>query len=966
MPIPEKIAQLVERFGENLADYKYGAYNETQTRREFIDPFFHALGWDMDNSQGRPESQKEVIHEAKITIEDAVKAPDYCFLIDKTPKFFVEAKKPSVCIKDSIHPAYQLRRYGWSAKLPVSILTDFEEFAVYDCRIMPEQQDHAARARLWYLTFDEYLAKWDDLAALFSRDAIANGSLDHYVETRKDKRGALPVDVAFLQDIERWREQLAQHLAARNPGLTRRELNYAVQLTIDRMIFLRICEDRGIEPYGKLRALRDQSNMYGLLLKRFYEADAKYDSGIFHFKQERGQRDAPDTLTPNLTIDDDALRGMLARLYYPESPYAFEVIPAEILGQVYEQFLGKVICLDAAHRATVEEKPDVKKAGGVYYTPAYIVDYIVAQTVGALLRGNTLKQADTLTILDPACGSGSFLIGAYGFLLDWHLDTYLADDPKKWSKTKPPRLRQIGNGWTLTIAERKRILLAHIYGVDIDAQAVEVTKLSLLLKVLEGEDEQSVSSQMALIHERVLPNLANNIKCGNSLIAPDFYEGKQLGLLDEEELYRVNAFDWQHEFPEIMKRGGFDAVIGNPPYVSYYSKKAVVLPHELRKYYQSHFHFIPDSSFKSMNTIMLFLEKATKLVHKTGIFSFIIDIGFCETVYQPIRKYLSQYSVFEILHGISVFQGVKSGQIILKASSSQNISSYISVKNGLNGFVTQIPKDEFIKPSFNVSYNPCYSDFIQKISKQPLILRNICDISCGLEYGALRDMFVSKEMKGEKWHKVINGAKNQPVKYRLIWDGDYVLFDKEYEQHLISTKQNYSKSGKYVYLISGDEQKYLHEKLFVRQSAFELIATYDNSQMYALRSVFIVSLIEQSYSLKYILGLINSTLLTFFAKATNIIIFQEGKQPQMRVSGLEKLPIRAINFSVAAEKAQHDKMVELVQQMLDLRAQRAAAALPQARTLLERQIAATDQQIDRLVYALYGLTDEEIKIVEGA
>ena len=239
--------------------------------------------------------------------------------------------------------------------------------------------------------------------------------------------------------------------------------------------------------------------MYGLLLKRFYEADAKYDSGIFHFKQERGQRDAPDTLTPNLTIDDDALRGMLARLYYPESPYAFEVIPAEILGQVYEQFLGKVICLDAAHRATVEEKPDVKKAGGVYYTPAYIVDYIVAQTVGALLRGNTLKQADTLTILDPACGSGSFLIGAYGFLLDWHLDTYLADDPKKWSKTKPPRLRQIGNGWTLTIAERKRILLAHIYGVDIDAQAVEVTKLSLLLKVLEGEDEQSVSSQMALI-----------------------------------------------------------------------------------------------------------------------------------------------------------------------------------------------------------------------------------------------------------------------------------------------------------------------------------------------------------------------------------------------------------------------------------------------------------------------------------
>ena len=956
MPIPEKIAQLVERFDAHLVDYKRGAYNETQTRREFIDPFFHALGWDMDNSQGRPESQKEVIHEAKITVEDAVKAPDYCFLIDKTPKFFVEAKKPSVCIKDSIHPAYQLRRYGWSAKLPVSILTDFEEFAVYDCRIMPEQQDNAARARLWYLTFDEYLAKWDDLAALFSRDAIANGSLDHYVETRKDKRGALPVDVAFLQDIERWREQLAQHLAARNPGLTRRELNYAVQLTIDRMIFLRICEDRGIEPYGKLRALRDQSNIYGLLLKRFYEADAKYDSGIFHFKQERGQRDAPDTLTPNLTIDDDALRGMLARLYYPESPYAFEVIPAEILGQVYEQFLGKVICLDAAHRATVEEKPDVKKAGGVYYTPAYIVDYIVAQTVGALLRGNTLKQADTLTILDPACGSGSFLIGAYGFLLDWHLDKYLADDPKKWSKTKPPRLRQIGNGWTLTIAERKRILLAHIYGVDIDAQAVEVTKLSLLLKVLEGEDEQSVSSQMALIHERVLPNLANNIKCGNSLIAPDFYEGKQLGLLDEEELYRVNAFDWQHEFPEIMKQGGFDAVIGNPPYGATFSNEDIVY---LSEKYESYEY--------QLNSFVVFIEKGIELLNQKGKISYITPAVFlAQHYFYSIRKIiLEKLSIKQIIVlNYKVFKNAEVGDtciFVFNKNKTPNNNFKCSILKNFSQFanisMNEISQSELLS-------NPRYEIYL---SKNNDLFSKIASISTQLGEIAECIMGIKPYQNGKGKPK-----QTEFVVKDRIYDSN-IQIDELYKKYLI---------GKDIdrYLVNPMESRYIKygewlaeprftapfekTKIILRQTSDKIRAVIDFEKYYNLNNIYNIELKNSDYHYNYILGIINSKLMIFIYQ---IIVPEKGKVfAEIKKVNLAKLPIRTIKFTDPAEKAQHDKMVELVQQMLDLRAQLAAATLPQAHTLLERQIAATDQQIDRLVYALYGLTEDEIKIVEGA
>ena len=352
-----------------------------------------------------------------------------------------------------------------------------------------------------------------------------------------------------------------------------------MQITIDRIIFLRICEDRGIEPYGQLQGFVGGTEVYPRLVRLFQRADDRYNSGLFHFLPEKDRTEGPDELTPELSIDDKPLKDILRSLYYPDSPYEFSVLPAEILGQVYEQFLGKVITLTAGHHAKVEDKPEVKKAGGVYYTPSYIVDYIVEHTVGKLLedrdvevtdisRGRGKKRLQTpvmnrpLRVLDPACGSGSFLLGAYQKLLDWYRDYYDKNSPQTWAKFEEPPIACAADGsWKLTTAERKRILLDHIYGVDIDPQAVEVTKLSLLLRVLEGE------KNLVLFHnERALPDLADNIKCGNSLIGPDFYEGKQFTMFDDDERLRINAFDWHAEFPHIFQDGGFDAVIGNPPY----------------------------------------------------------------------------------------------------------------------------------------------------------------------------------------------------------------------------------------------------------------------------------------------------------------------------------------------------------------------------------------------------------------
>ncbi|MFH1037534.1 MAG: N-6 DNA methylase [PVC group bacterium] len=683
MKAPDKVKRLVDVFDRNLEAYKRSGYKEANVRSEFIDPFFEALGWDVHNKQGYAEAYKDVITEDAIKVGGVTKAPDYCFRIGGGRKFFVEAKKPSVDIKGEISPAYQLRRYAWSAGLPLSILTDFEEFAVYDCRLRPRLKDKSGNARVIYLTYKDYPEKWVEIGSIFSKQAVLEGLFDKYVES-KGKRTTQEVDSEFLKEIENWRTLLARTIALRNPSLGIREINFAVQRTIDRIIFLRICEDRGIEFYGQLQALLNGANIYERLTKIYRLADDKYNSGLFHFHREQNLVTPPDELTLGIKIDDKVLKEIFKQLYYPESPYEFSVLSVAILGNIYEQFLGKVITLTKGHQAKVEEKPEVRKAGGVYYTPTYIVDYIVKNTVGKLCEGKTPKQIEKLRILDPACGSGSFLIGAYNYLNDYHRDWYLANlipglghegyisktALRKYvpgQKPEMPIYQGKGGQWYLTTREKKRILLNNIYGVDIDSQAVEVTKLSLLLKVLENENQDTLERQMKLWRERALPDLGNNIKCGNSLIGPDIFEMDQsaapslrgakhsqsvslrgadlsaearrakaehrsnLISFTPEDSEKINAFDWHTEFPEIFSsskpsssgrgkkgEGGFDAVIGNPPYIGFHGFK------DEKSYLKSHFV----SASGKFDIYLTFIERGVALVRSGGYIGYICPTNF--------------------------------------------------------------------------------------------------------------------------------------------------------------------------------------------------------------------------------------------------------------------------------------------------------------------------------------------------
>ena len=997
MAAPRELIRLVETFDRNIESYKSGHYNEAQVRREFIDPLFELLGWDITNRQGNADAYKDVIHEDAIKIGGAAKAPDYCFRIGGTRKFFLEAKKPSINIRDDVSPAFQLRRYAWTAKLPLSILTDFEEFAAYDCRVKPVKTDRASTARTFYFPHTEYPDRWDEIYSIFSRDAVLKGSFDKYADSHKAKKGTAAVDEAFLKDVELWRDMLARNIARQNLRLTQRELNVSVQSTIDRIIFLRICEDRGIEDYGRLMALQNGTQVYQRLCKLFRDADARYNSGIFHFNKEKDRPTPHDELTLRLKIDDKVLKDIFKGLYYPESPYEFSVLSADILGQVYEQFLGKVIRLTSGHQAKVEYKPEVKKAGGVYYTPTYIVDYIVQNTVGKLLEGKKPGVrgggVSKLKILDPACGSGSFLLGAYQYLLDWHRDKYVEDGPKKHKKVL---YQAAGGEWRLTTAERKRILLNNIYGVDIDPQAVEVTKLSLLLKVLEGESSDTLERQLKLFRERALPDLGGNVKCGNSLIGPDFYENKQLDLFDDEERYRVNAFDWSAEFPDIIKSGGFDAVISNPPYVrqemlgtlkEYFKQKYIV------------FHGMAD-------LYAYFLERGVSLLKRGGIFGYIVANKWMRANYgEPLRRWMKQQRIEEIVDfgDLHVFQRVTTYPCIVRITndSPSRIFHATQVKTldfqSLHDYVREEQHTVIQSSLDNNSWSLVdkrTQELLYKFRDAGIPLSEYVKgniyygIKTGLNKafvinGQTRKQLIAADPKSREIIKPflmgrdVKRYQHASIIQYLLFIRRGVNFDKypaiqrylkNFKEQLMPKPEDWKgeiwegrKPGSYQWYEIQDTVDYYTKfekpKIIVPCIAQRASCTFDKRGFYSNDKTTIISTNDL-----FLLGVLNSKALDFVIHS--ISSTKQGGYFEYKPMYVNQLPIHTIDFSNPRDKVRHDRMVKLVERMLDLNKKLQKAKTEHDKTVLKRQIDSTDAQIDNLVYELYGLTKKEIAIVE--
>ncbi|WP_300747777.1 TaqI-like C-terminal specificity domain-containing protein, partial [uncultured Brachyspira sp.] len=833
---------------------------------------------------------------------------------------------------------FQLRRYGWSAKLGISFLTDFEELAVYDCTRKPNVNDKASAARIEYIYFEDYLKRFDFLYEILNKERIEQGSLEKYIAGTSNKKGTESVDIDFLNSLDSLRTKLASNIAKLNKKLSVRNLNYAVQQIIDRIIFLRAAEDRGIEEYGDLKKILENKsrNFYKDLLILFNKADGKYNSGLFDFTK--------DNITADIDIDNKVIKEIINELYYPLSPYEFSVISVEIIGNAYEQFLGKTITIGKNHSAKIELKPEVRKAGGVYYTPEHIVDYIVANTVGEAVKGKKPEEIANIKILDPACGSGSFLLGAYKYLLNYHIEYYnKIKDRAKFKGSKEDVIKENGD---LTIWIKKQILRNNIFGVDIDSNAVEVTKLSLLMKCLEGESPASIQNNQDLFNERALPSLEDNIKCGNSLIGSDFYGSQSLLDFDEETQYKINCFDWEDEFKTVFKYGGFDIVIGNPPYVMMQNLDS--------RYYFDYCLANYKSAKYKIDTYQIFIEKSIKLLKDNAVISFITPNTFLTNIHsEPLRNYiLYNTNILSIvLYKYSVFKDASVDNCVFILSKNkidnENIID-IKILNSPENIVYQskIEQNKFYsndRHNFNILVNENDNMILNKIKENSTLLGNYCGAYFGIQTFDRKKYVVDSKL-GEDYKPVIDGGSIFP------------FFIKDAEEYVHFIDKNI-KSG-------GNKNIYEQDRIVIRQIGETPISAFISAGIYTLNTVYnVYSREENNLNLYFILGIINSKLSKYCWLKRNS---DEKKLfPKIKKEAILSIYIPNLDLNNKEDKDIHDKIVVLVDNIIELNKKVNTEKNPNSLNMINRQISACEKQINNLIFSIYNLDDEEKKIVEG-
>jgi len=1128
----EEIGRLVEEFQKNYAVY---ANNESQTRQSLIDVMLVNLGWDVTDP-------KVVRVEPPVETRYGKKKADYILYDDRGYEVVViEAKAPKVNIAKDTDAVFQLLTYGRGfGSVYVGILTDFEEWEVYNTSVDSPKDTQRVRIPDLCMRFTDYAEKWDTLRAFFSREAVISGKLRAFVTTTKT---ITPLDDCFLKDLTNYRKLIADSLHRRNDFDYDWNLDECTQRILDRLLLLRILEDRG---YG------DRSGW----LHRIAEADdpgRHLSDTVLQLQPTFNSRFFKPHTVDRLDADPAKLREVVKELADPDSRYNFASMSVEIIGKAYEQFLGSVI-RTTPKQVRLEPKPEVRKAGGVYYTPRYIVDYIVENTLSPLFEGKSLSQAAKIKILDPACGSGSFLIGAARWLERWYSDKY---------------------GRPATHEERRTIVLAHLHGVDIDQNAVEVTQLSLCLWLLENAPVQTV-----MLHEALLPDLSGNVKCGNSLIGSDFYTsaGQQDLFKDKVVQHRVNAFDWDgpHGFPEIMKKkverrlwfvtfvthnsrvsermvdcgvetkeplifglkdqilmaekitevckiheipivtwnvlrdhvhmligarseteldesvqkikggsarayreatgmgkgghvwaqkfnrkaisgeeelnnvynyikenhlkhaaqdkglqplalpdqdkelqplatpdqdkglqplapshkglkplvsdellafrrkiepildsitvsveaasqtsGGFDAVIGNPPYVFGRDWKSFNISDEEKLYLGKHYN----SSPYQLDMFSLFMEKASILCCYGGYIGQIVPNVWLTNTYSSLTRafILSQAYNLNIVSPISsVFKGITVDTIVYTYCKAKESGEFITVRAMDEYLVSDIlllDVKEYLDGTLPISTSMDVRtmSIINKVRKNRSALHDFARITRGVHpyriggYGETafgKGCQTQKDVEQRPYNSEIPQAGYRPL-----------IYGRDLHRYSPPVPKEYIKYGRW--LAEPRESIFFEgERVYSRKILGDrLVVTIERGDSIADQQVYITLPIANAVGTPYLAAILGSQLISFYIR--NLYDEMNDAFPQIKVGQLKQLPIRTIDFNDKQDKARHDKMVSLVERMLELHKK-----LPNTegaeKTQIEQLIARTDREIDALVYELYDLTEEERAIVEEA
>lgn len=1009
----EIVKTLVENFKASRSEYKKASYNETQVRNDFINPLLQALGWDVFNENALSQYLREVIQEDTVDVEiDGImtkKKPDYAFSLNGKRKVFVEVKKPAVSIETATEPAFQIRRYGWNAKLPVSILTNFDKFIIYDCANIPSNGDDVRIGRMKVYSFDEYIEKFDEIYDYFSLESFRSGHFDELFSSNVEKAGTEPFDDYFLKQIERWRGSLAVNLVDLNPDLQQDELNYLIQKLVNRIVFLRVCEDRELEKYKGLLEVQN----YNELKEMFKKADKRYNSGLFDFIE--------DELSLHIELSDEILIEIFKELYYPQSPYVFSVVESSVLGEIYELFLAKEVKILADKHIVIEEKPEVIESNGVVTTPRFIVDNIIQKTVVPIIQEKSPKEITAVKIADIACGSGVFLLAAYEYLLAYHLDWYINNLPTNYrNEVYKDKQEQ----WNLTLHEKQKILRNNIYGVDIDPQAVEVTRFSLLLKVLEDESQSAVDSLLSRHAIAALPNIDSNIQCGNSLVDNSYYLFLKQRTVTGEQLIDINAFDWNLAFKDVFLNGGFDAIIGNPPYIRIQNMMKYS-PLEI-EYYKAEVSPYETATTANFDKYIVFIERSLSLLKEEGSLGFIVPHKFFTIDSgEKLRKLIAEKEYLSsIVHfGVEqVFKGKLTYTCILnlrKASNEsftiEHVSDLKVWKYGHHNSVESYNSSEinhepwlFLPPHVKEVFDNINLSF-------PTRIKEIADVFVGIQTSADNIYVIHPTDENEETvcfedkdgtiqeiekailrpflHDVRFEAFGTPKSnsylifpYKEVINKRAVLYTPAELQKLFPNCYKYLNSNKEALLKRKVKPDFTEENWYKFGRSQSLTKFIENPKLvwtvlstepryvYDVEDIVFsgggngpyygLHLKENSpYSIFYIQAILCNPVIEAMIKTGKTSKFQGGYYSHGK-QFVDILPFRTIDFADSHERNLHNRISDYVVTLSEIIEQRQQLRIPHKKMVLERRINKLQSDINEMVNSLYGIDEEMLNIIE--
>lgn len=980
------ITQLVQRYEENRDYYLTSRYNESQVRVDFIDPLFELLGWDINNSKAKTTNEREVLLEESLQEDthSTTKKPDYTFRLFSERKFFLEAKKPNIKINTSDSSARQVRRYGFTAKLKISVLSDFEYLAIYDCSHKVEPSDLATNARIKLYHYSEYIEKFEEIKHQLSQENVYSGEFDEVWKNIESQLKLFSVDKLFLEHINHWRTLLGQEIYLYKDDLDEEALNDIVQSFINSIIFLRVCEDRDLETYKTLLDLADSKNI-DALIKKFKEADRKYNAGLFNHS----------LIEEIIRNNSSSIWIIIKQLYFPESAYSFSVFSSDILGNIYEVFLGEKLKVIDNH-VSLEKKPE-NIDRDIVTTPTFIIQDILRKTISEYCLDKSDIKILNSTFADIACGSGAFLLEIYQLLHDILVDYYLINDKSK--------IIQIShNSFKLQFNIKRKILKNCIYGVDKDYNAVEASKFGLLLKLLENEDNTSISIP-------ALPNLDENILFGNSLINSNQTNDKNRKM--------INPYGFGEQ--------QFDVIVGNPPYMSTEGiKKFLPLEKDIYKKYYT-------SAYKQYDKYFLFIEQGLNLLKDSGYLGYIIPNKFMKVgAGEKLRELLANNQYLEKIVSFGVNQVFPNKttytSLLILSKKPKKIFTHTGIKN-LNEFKIKNFKQNIseevdisslssslwflIPPYLKETYNNILS---KSINLEDLIGKK--NINNGINTSA-NDIFMiqpiredesyiyfiknNMEFKVEKkitrpYYKTVRG-KNKLYTYRTLIPNSYVIFPYKDTKfiHLLELEKEYPETFKYI------SDKQIKHRLIYQKNSRDLRSIepipktenewyrYGRNQYLELGSInekiiigvsstgnkypmdfsqtlhsaggtagyCSIFLSENSkYSIYYIQAILNSKYLEWIISLRGEVF--KGGYIARGTKVLKKLPIRVIDFENLEDKALHDKISILQKDLIDTHTD-IDKHIGNKRELipLERQFKTKKIELDNVLKELYDLEEDD-------